>query len=48
MNKIALGVGALVGGLIVSFFGFIALFVLMGVLPIVSGIVILLLPRELL
>jgi MFS family permease len=48
MNKIALGVGALVGGLIVSFFGFTALFILMGVLPIVSGMAILLLPRELL
>jgi MFS family permease len=48
MNKIALGIGALAGGLIVSFFGFVPLFALMGALPIVSSVIILLLPRELL
>lgn len=48
MNRFTMGGGALLGGLIVTVFGFHTLFILMGILCIGSAIFIFLLPRKML
>lgn len=48
MNRLTLGAGALVGGGIVTMFGFPTLFVVMGALSLASALFILFLPREVL
>ena len=48
MNYFSIAIGSVGGGLIVTYFGFSALFTLMGVLSIVSGIYVLFLPKNVL